>query len=159
MRKNVSLLARGICWLLIILLTANNDNTVAAQDLEVCGTYAYCIDCLCCGPGTGWDGIGSCVPEDLLAEDPGPCGVLEQLETVGCVAQTTCEGSDCCGAGTIPEVDPTREADACYCVFDDTAQTDPPSPRITRGPRPTDSPTMAPSPGRIATRDPATRVP
>jgi hypothetical protein len=137
--------------LLLVVLWTRKDKFAAAQELEQCGTYACCIDCLCCGPGTGWDGT-RCVPEELLTEDPGPCGVLEIIESVGCVDLSICEGTDCCGAGTSPAVDPTREPDACYCIPEDIARTDPP---VTRGPMPTDSPT----PGRVATRDPTTRVP
>ena len=166
MRRSVSLDVSAALLLLTVLLTAGNDSYyTSAQDLEVCGTYACCIDCLCCGPGTGWDGVSSCVAEELLGGiDSGPCGVLEILETEGCVAQTSCEGDDCCGEGTFSAVDPTREAEACYCVTDDIARTEPP---VTRGPRPTEAPTSVPSlmpietrdPATRATRDPATRVP
>ncbi|KAL3925372.1 MAG: hypothetical protein SGILL_000458 [Bacillariaceae sp.] len=110
---------------------------------EVCGAYSCCVDCLCCGPGTEWNG-NQCVP--VGAGSVSSCDSLEEIEENGCVAVPTCIGDECCGEGTESAEDPTRPADACYCIAEDIARTDPPvTRRPTPAPRPTDAPTSSPT--------------
>jgi hypothetical protein len=77
-----------------------------------CPAAPCCSDCLCCGPGTIWNGDG-CVPAGGGAVEA-PCeGYDDDVEK--CV-ETQCEEGDCCGSGT--EIIPypfDEEGSTCFC--------------------------------------------
>ena len=97
---------------------------LAAQAQEDCDEYC-CIDDVCCGEGTSWNG-SQCV-------SGGNGGGNTALDTC---TDIVCAGAECCGEGTAVADDLTRVALAdgtpsCLCV----AVTDPPAPAPT--PKPT----------------------
>jgi hypothetical protein len=116
---------------------------------ETCGAIECCVDCVCCGPNTVWNGV-QCFPNLDQNGASLDCDASGVIAVGGCVDEYVCVGPACCGPGTVSVVDPTREAGACYCVLDDTGMMDPtPAPREdppSPAPRPL-PPTESPTPG------------
>jgi hypothetical protein len=109
-------------------------------DLDVCENTSCCIDCVCCGPGTQWNGQ-MCI----LLDGSGSlaCAAQTAIENSECFSEWTCLGDACCGQGTQSVVDPARDAPACHCVPEDDSTTTPTaSPSGSDG---TDSPTYNPT--------------
>jgi hypothetical protein len=104
-----------------------------------CGDYQCCFDCLCCGPGTKWDDLlGRCIPQEAADRDPVPFDWADKCFLPKCV------GEDCCDdEGTVLMTDPTRDAEACWCVIR-PGRIDEPTPEPT--PVPTIEPTSTASP-------------
>jgi hypothetical protein len=118
----------------------NSSNSRYLQD--TCAATSGCIDCVCCGPGTEWDGQ-QC---NLSAAGTPPaaadlCEARTVVENGGCFADWVCLGSDCCAPRTVSVVDPTRPAEASYCVPEDDGGI---VPTAASTPSPTTAPTIEP---------------
>jgi len=121
------------------------------EEDEVCRD-SCCIDCICCGPGTSWDGI-ECVQH---AEQDLNCAARYLYEDGSCI-DNVCVAGSCCGEGTTLVVDPTRLPDACYCVPSNVMPS--PSQIVTPSPSqnvmPLPSQIVTPSPSKIITPSPS----
>lgn len=131
-------------FLALLLLTVGLLAGVLASDpadplMEVdgpCGNDC-CLDNICCGPGTVWY-HGRCVPVRTISPKPFEVAVdwADKCFLPKCVAE------ECCAEDTELSVDPTRDPDACWCIFDSNEPTASPttSPSATQTFAPTSGP-------------------
>jgi hypothetical protein len=123
----------------LVLLVGGLVGIVAESDPSTvtdapCAQSVCCFDCICCGPGTIWNGE-QCVPVRGIPPYPPeiPFDVTDKCFI------PRCEAGECCAEGTQLNTDPTREDDACWCVFDNNEPT--PAPSLSPSPTATSKPT------------------
>ena len=96
---------KAVIW----LLAFSNLTYTGIVDAAECSEFACCLDELCCGPGTSWDG------EQCTLAAGNPLPPVPDFEDICYIPVCTEDG--CCGEGTtlVVEVDNPAE-DRCMCV-------------------------------------------
>ena len=100
--------------------------------------HICCLGCFCCGPGTSWSLDSElCLqdPKSLSGDDDESCG---EADPSVCYDFPSCTEGDCCGAGTVMDLDPDDSIGGRCLCFGEIPFVDPPtsSPTITSSPSP-----------------------